>query len=126
MPLSSARPRILDRFNRLCPGFRLGAYRIQRKLYKFQNAPEGLTLKGGCDAETESNESYIGASGNWNGGGSTHYLRDGHSDLASGNGESGYRQEDRTTVRKVPYGGAHPEQLWEKVPREAQITRQTA
>jgi hypothetical protein len=79
-------------------------------LYRFERPEKGgRTLKGAFDAETESDWSYVGVSGNWGGGGNTDYLRDGDSNIPPGDGECCYREKDWPAVRKVPFGTSRAE-----------------
>lgn len=83
---------------------------IEVKLVSFwTHEKRRRTRKGDFDAETESDGSHVSIGGNWDGGGNTNYIRDGNSDIASGDGECCHREEDRPAVCKVSYGSSHAE-----------------
>ena len=73
--------------------------------------------QGAFDAETESVGSYIGLSGNRDGGGNSAHLCDGGRCIKSRDGKSCDRERDRPAVHEVPYGTSGTEQLREKIQR---------
>jgi len=78
---------------------RIRGYRTWAQNCIFLDARGGRTPKGAFNAETETDRSSIGISGNRDNGGGTDYFRDRDNHVATGDGERRHRKKDRPAVR---------------------------